>query len=51
MGPEQPLGGCISQGCLLGKVSRIICSKILKPPSALHSMPQLRILIQAALLC
>lgn len=42
-GSEQSLGGCFSQGHLLGKVTRIICSKILKPPSALHSMPQLRL--------
>lgn len=49
MGPEQSLGGCVSQGHLLGKVSGTICSKILKPPSTLNSMPLLRTLLQGEL--
>lgn len=49
MSPERSSEVYISQGHLLDKVSRTICSKILKPPSALHSMPLLRTLLWGGL--
>lgn len=45
--PQEDAGGGISQGHLLGKVSRTICSKILHPPSAPHCLPLVRLLPRA----